>query len=564
MAGNKLRIVIVGGVAGGASCAARARRLSEQAVITVFERGPYVSFANCGLPYYVGQVIPRRDDLLLADPALFRERFNIDARVDSTVTAIDRRARTVAVVESPSGRRYTEGYDRLVIATGAEPVRPAIPGIDLPAIHSVWTVPEAERILERLSAGSPKRAVVVGGGFIGLEMVENLMHRGVAVTLVERLPQVMPLLDGELAEAVHLHLRSRRVDLRLATAVTGFAAGAGQSAEVRLDSGESIAADLVLLAVGVRPRVHLAREAGLAIGPRGGIVVDERMRTSDPDIWAVGDAVEVRHVVTGEPSLVPLAGPANRQGRIAADAILGLEPPAHTFRGAQGTAVCGVLGLTIAATGIGERQLRAAGRSDWERVYLHPDQHAGYYPGTQNMTLKLLFTRPEGRILGAQAVGGEGVDKRIDVIAMAIQMGGSVFDLEEAELCYAPQYGSAKDPVNLAGMIAANVLRGLQPLAHWDGLPAEGCRLIDVRDADEYARGHVPGALHLPLNQLRSRLGELPRDQPLRTYCFVGQRSYYATRILLQEGFSVCNLAGGYSLYRLVRRQLKRGKGAAA
>jgi len=274
--------------------------------------------------------------------------------------------------------------------------------------------------------------------------------------------------------------------------------------------------------------------------------------------------VEVRHVVTGRAALVPLAGPANRQGRIAADAILGLAPPAHTFRGAQGTAVCGVLGLTIAATGIGERQARASGNDAWERIYLHPDQHAGYYPGTQNMTLKLIFSKPDGRILGAQAVGGEGVDKRIDVIAMAIQMGGTVFDLEEAELCYAPQYGSAKDPVNLAGMIAANVLRDLQPLAHWDQGPFPDCTLLDVRDDDEFARGHAPGALHMPLNQIRGRLGELPRDRPIRTYCFVGQRSYYATRILLQEGFSVRNLAGGYALYRLVRRQLKRMKGAAS
>jgi NADPH-dependent 2,4-dienoyl-CoA reductase/sulfur reductase-like enzyme/rhodanese-related sulfurtransferase len=549
-----LNIVIVGGVAGGASCAARARRLSERAAITIFERGPYVSFANCGLPYYVGQVIRSRDDLLLSSPELFRERFNIDVRLHSTVTAIDPHARKVTVHEQPSGRSTTVSYDRLVIATGAEPLRPELPGLDLPGIFTIWTVPDADRILAHLQQTRTRRAVVVGGGFIGLEMVENLQRRGMAVTVIERLPQVMPALDAEMAEFVHGYLKARGVSLRLGQTVSGFAAAAAGAVAIDLSTGERLEADLVLVSLGVRPRSALAREAGLVLGPHGGIAVDARMRTSDPHIWAVGDAVEVRHVVTGEPALVPLAGPANRQGRIAADDILQAPAPIHQFRGAQATAVCGVLGLTIAATGVGERQLRQAGRTDWERVYLHPSQHAGYYPGAREIALKLLFARRDGRILGAQAVGLDGVDKRIDVIAMAIQMGGTVFDLEEAELCYAPQYGSAKDAVNMAGMIAANVLRGLLPLAHWDQPRPEASVLLDVREADEFAKGHVPGAVHLPLHQLRARLAELPRDRPIFTYCFVGQRSYYATRILAQAGFDVRNLSGGYLLYKMARR----------
>ncbi|MFH1566853.1 MAG: FAD-dependent oxidoreductase [Gemmatimonadota bacterium] len=544
------RLLVVGGVAGGASCAARARRLSETAQITVFDRGHHVSFANCGLPYYVGDIIHSEADLLVATPELFARRFRIDIRCRHEVTAIDRQARTVQVRDLEGGRQYREPYDALVLAPGAAPVRPPLPGIDLPGIFALRSIPDSRRIRQWIETKQARRAVVVGGGFIGLEMTENLVHRGLRVTLLEKLPQVMAVLDEEMVTPVHCGLRDAGVDLRLGEGVAEFRAAGGRLTVIS-DRGTAFETDMVILAIGVRPETNLAIAADLELGERGGIRVDEQMRTSDPHVWAVGDAVEVRDVVTGQWTLIPLAGPANRQGRIAADSIFGR--PAR-FRGVQGTAVCGLFGLIIAATGASERTLKRLGRA-YDKVYLHPGHHVRYYPGASPIDMKLLFDPGDGRILGAQAVGAEGVDKRMDVIATAVQRGMTVYDLEEAELCYAPQFGAAKDPVNLAGMIAANALRGDAPVVHWEDLPGSGATLLDVRDPDEFAEGHVPGAASIPLNELRDRLGEVPPGRPVWVYCQVGQRAYYATRLLRLSGYDAHNLTGGYKTYLAVQRE---------
>ncbi len=443
---GKQRILIVGGVAGGASCAARLRRLSEEVEITIFERGPYVSFANCGLPYYVGNVITDERDLLIATPQLFRSRFNIDVRVQSDVQAIDRERCEIEVRNIQKGEVYREGYDVLVLAPGASPIRPPLPGIDLPGIHTLRTIPDSRQIREWIVEREVKRAIVVGGGFIGLEMAENLTKRGISVTIIEMLPQVMPAIDPEIAILIQDHLITNGVSLCLDDAVAGFVhSNDGSAISVSTKSGENYETDMVLLAIGVRPEVTLARQAGLEIGALGGVRVDDHMCTSDERIWAVGDAVEVRDFITGEWALVPLAGPANRQGRIAADAILGRDV---RFRGVQATAVCRVFNMTVAATGVSEKVLQRSGISgqlnQYEKIYLHPGHHVGYYPGARPMTIKLIFSSRDGTVLGAQAVGEEGVDKRIDVIAMAIQRGSTVYDLEQAELCYAPQFGAAK------------------------------------------------------------------------------------------------------------------------
>ena len=539
------RVLIVGGVAGGASCAARLRRLDEAAEIVVFDRGPYASFANCGLPYFVGDVITDQRKLVVASSDLFRDRFNIEIRTRHEVLAIDRARRTIRVRDLEAGTESDEAYDALVLSPGAAPIRPPLPGIDLPGIFAVRTIPDSVRIRKWIEDHAPKRAVVVGGGFIGLEMAENLAHRGIAVTVLEKLPQVMPPLDPEVAQVVAEHLRERGVALHLGDGLASFASADGGRLAVVTESGARLPADLVILSIGVRPETQLAHDAGLPLGQRGGIAVDAEMRTADPHVWAVGDAVEVRDVLTGQELIVPLAGPANRQGRLAAESIAGRGRP---FRGVQATAVVGVFGLTVACTGASEKGLRRAGVAAFERVYLHPGQHAGYYPGAKPIQLKLLFGVPDGRVLGAQAVGLEGVEKRIDVIAMAIQMGGTVRDLAEAELCYAPQFGAAKDPVNLAGMIAVNHLDGLMPLAYWDALA--GAQLLDVREPDEFAAGHVAGAINVPLSQLRTRYAELPHDRRLAVYCAAGQRGYYATRFLLQNGYDAANLSGGYATYR--------------
>lgn len=545
MAGSK-RVLIVGGVAGGASCAARLRRLDEGCEIAVFERGPYASFANCGLPYYVGDVISDEARLLVASSELFRRRFAVAVHTGTEVLRVDLAARTIRVRELHEGGERDERYDALVLAPGAAPIRPQLPGADLPGVFVLRSIPDSRRIRERLAAGA-RRAVVVGGGFIGLEMAENLLRRGLEVTLLEKLPQLMPPFDPEMAAPLARHLEAKGVALRLGDGLAAIEAAADGSLAVVSESGARLAADLVILSIGVRPETAIARDAGLALGPRGGIAVDAEMRTSDPHVWAVGDAVEVRDAVTDQPAIVPLAGPANRQGRVAAESIAGRRT---RFRGVQATAVVGVLGMTAAATGASEKALRRAGVAAFEKVYLHPGHHAGYYPGAQPIHLKLIFSVPDGRVLGAQALGAEGVEKRIDVIATALQLGGSVHDLAEAELCYAPQYGSAKDPVNLAGMLAANVLSGDMPVAGWDAPRPPDVLLVDVREASEWAAGHVPGAVHLPLSELRERHGELPRDRELWLYCAAGQRAYYATRFLAQHGFRPRNLSGGYATWQ--------------
>jgi NADPH-dependent 2,4-dienoyl-CoA reductase/sulfur reductase-like enzyme/rhodanese-related sulfurtransferase len=546
----KKRVVIVGGVAGGATCAARLRRQDEDAEILVLERGPYVSFANCGLPYYVGNVIQEESKLLLASPTLFRERFNIEVRTRNEVLAIDRTASTVLVRDLEKGREYSEPYDALVLSPGASPIRPPWPGIDLPGIFTLRTVPDSREIRHWIEEKKTRKAVVVGGGFIGLEMAENLAHRGIAVTIVELASQVMPPLDPEMAEYAKQRLESRGVTLALADAVSEFGQGNNGNLMVHTKSGKTYEADLVVLAIGVRPETALARVAGLELGERGGIRVDSQMRTSDLRIWAVGDAVEVRNHVTGQWELIPLAGPANRQGRVAADAICGRD--AH-FDGVQATAVCGFFGLTVALTGATEKSLHRAGMVDFESIYLHPGHHVGYYPGAQAIHLKLIFRKSDGMVLGAQAVGEEGVARRIDVIATAIQMKATVFDLEEDELCYAPQYGAAKDPVNMAGMIAANVVRGDAEIAPWNELNSTKAFLLDVRQPSEFDAGSIPGSINIPLGLLRFRLGELPTDREIWVNCGVGQRAYYACRILSQHGLQARNLSGGYSTYRVLR-----------
>ncbi len=547
---KRRRILIVGGVAGGASCAARARRLSEAEEIIIFERGEYVSFANCGLPYYVGNVIKKEERLLMATSEMFRQRFEIEVRLQSEVIAIDRKNCRIEVKDLRTGETYFETYDVLVLAPGASPIKPPLAGIDLPGIFSLRTIPDSRRIIARIAEFKAKRAVVVGGGYIGMEMTENLRKLGLTVTIVEMQPQVMPLLDPEMAAPIHDELLKHGVVLRLNETVVGFEHNGDRSISVKLNSGQIEKADLVILSIGVRPEIGLAQDAGLEIGSRGGIKVDGQMRTNDPKIWAVGDAVEVRDIVTGHWGVIPLAGPANRQGRIAADVIMGRD---SSFRGVQGTSVVGIMGLVAAFTGPSEKNLRQMGIWDetaqLEKVYLHPAQHAGYYPGSNSISLKLIFSKVDGRIISAQAVGKEGVEKRIDVISMAIQKNGTVFDLEEAELCYAPQFGSAKDPVNMAGMVAANVLRDDVQLSHWEDLEKEKIMLLDVREPSEYKKGHIDGAVNIPLNDLRKRMGEIPKDREVWAHCFEGQRSYYAARVLSQYGYDIKNLSGGYKTY---------------
>jgi len=547
------RVLIVGGVAGGASCAARLRRLDEEAEIFVFERGPEVSFANCGMPYYVGGVIREKKQLLVASPEQFRDWFNVEVRTRCEVQSIDRQAKTVTVQNVHSGETATEAYDALVLAPGAAPIRPPLQGIDSPGIFTLRNLQELDGIVTWIDRHQAQRAVVVGGGFIGLEMAENLILRGLDVTIVERLDQVMPPMDAEMVSPVHGELKSKGVELQLGTEVTRFDQAANETINVVTKNHRQINTDMVILAVGVRPEVKLAQEAGLEIGSLGGIRVDPQMVTSDPSILAVGDAVEVRHVVTGQWTLIPLAGPANRQGRTAADVIAGRDAQ---YRGSQGTAVVGVFDLTLAATGASEKMLVEAGMA-YQKTYTHSDHHAGYYPGAETIAMKLLFDPQTGRVLGAQAVGKAGVEKRIDVLAMAIQKEATVYDLEEAELCYAPQYGSAKDPVNMAGFVAANILRDDVDIVHWperpDSIddPDSGPLVIDVRTPREVSRGAIPGTLNIPLGELRFRLKELPRDREIWVHCGVGQRSYYASRILKQHGFKVRHLSGGMLSFKM-------------
>ncbi len=540
-----MKIVIVGGVAGGASAAARARRLDESAEIVLIERGSDPSFANCGMPYYIGGEIAERGKLLVTPIARLEARYRLDVRARSQVERIDRAAKRVTVRNLVSGELYEETYNKLILSPGAAPFRPPIPGADLPGIYTLRNLDDADRLLE--ATLNSRQAVILGGGFIGIELAENLVQRGLNVTLVERNGQILPPWDAEMIVPLQSLLKERGVDVRLGESAAAFQQTTGQL-QVTLTSGTLIPADFVVLAVGVRPDNSLAVAAGLAVGERGGIQVDATMRTSDPDIYAVGDAIETVDAITGQPTQIPLAGPANRQGRIAADHIFGRSA---TYRGTQGSAIVGLFGKSAAMTGLSEKACLRLQRPH-EKVYLHAGHHAGYYPGAEQLSLKLLFNPQEGTILGAQAVGGAGVDKRIDVIATAMQGGLTVFDLEEAELCYAPQFGSAKDPVNMAGFIAGGVVRGDHPLRHSDDLLTGrlgDVTLIDVRTPAEYAQGAIPGAINLEIDQLRQRLAEIPSGKPVVAYCQVGFRGYLATRILLQAGFDAANLSGGYTTY---------------
>jgi len=550
---SKKRVVIVGGVAGGASAAARARRLSEDAEIVVFERGPHVSFANCGLPYFVGGEILQQSDLLLQTPKSLRARFNLDVRVRSEVLAVNRESKVVRARDLAVGKEYEQAYDALVLATGASPLKPPIPGIERPGHFVVRNVPDVASIQSWIHSGAVTRAVVVGGGYIGLEMAEQLKGRGLAVTLIEALPQVMAPLDPEMAAWLHQELRANDVELLLHDAVAAFepprADETARASTVVLKSGKRLPADLVVLGLGVRPEASLAKQAGLEIGPAGGIRVNEHLRTSDPQIWAVGDVIEVRDAITGAPSVIPLAGPANRQGRIAADNIFGRP---SRYVSTLGTAIVRVFNLAAGCTGANEKALRKAGVL-FHAIHLHPGSHAGYYPGAAPIALKLLFAPGTGKVLGAQAVGMDGVDKRIDVLATALKAGLTVHDLADLELAYAPPFGSAKDPVNLAGMAAQNVLNGDVALAQWSevsSLDPNVTLVLDVCSDDERKSGHIPGSMHIPLHQLRQRLSELPTDKEIVVSCRSGQRSYFAARILAQRGFQVRNLAGSYRTWK--------------
>lgn len=540
-----MKLVIVGGVAGGASAAARARRLSETADILLLERGPDVSFANCGLPYHIGEVIPQREKLLVTTPERLRERFRIDVRTRSEVEAIDRESKTIRIRNLESGVSFKETYDKLILAPGASPIRPPFPGADLPNVSVLRNLEDMDRI-KKLVDGSIKHAVVVGAGFIGIELAENLLHRGIGVTILDLGPQILAPFDPEMTTPILSAMKARGAEVLLRDSVESVNPAAN-GVSVRLRSGSIREAGLVILGIGVRPENKLALEAGLEIGPRGGIRVNELLETSDPDIYAVGDAVETSEFGSGERVQVPLAGPANRQGRIAADNVFGRKT---RYRGTQSTAILGFFEHTAAMTGMSEKLLKQRHRP-YQKVYIHPSDHAGYYPGASPMSLKLLFDPESGKLLGAQGVGKAGVDKRIDVLALAIQSGMTVFDLEEVELCYSPQFGSAKDPVNMLGFVASGLLRADHPQIAWEELAASKTELtlLDVRTKKEFEEGHIEGATNIPVDMLRGHATNLPHDRAIVVYCQVGQRGYLATRILLQAGFKVRNLAGGYKTY---------------
>ncbi len=551
-----MKTVIIGGVAAGAGCAARLRRLDESAEIVLLERGKYISYANCGLPYYIGGVIRSREALFVTKKETMESRFNVDVRTESEVLSIDREAKQVTVRNFRENREYRESYDKLVIATGSSPLRPPIPGIDSERIMTLWTVPDTDRIHAMVKEKGAKTAAVVGGGFIGLETAENLRHAGIEVTLIEAMDQVMAPLDREMAELLHEHLEENGVELRLSDGVDHFREEASRVA-VYLKSGKRVEADMVILSIGVRPNGRIAGDAGLALNERGGIITDEFLRTEDPDIYAAGDVVEVTDIVSGEPAMVPLAGPANKMGRIVADNIAGGE---EVYRGSQGSSVAKVFDLTAAVTGNGEKALQSRdwrkGR-EYETVLVAQNSHAGYYPGAVPMMLKLIFTKDGGRVLGAQIVGSRGVDKRIDTIGTAIRLGASVAELKALELAYTPPYSSAKDPVNMAAFAAENVIRGVTRFCDWNTPDTDSeAVLLDVREEAEVMAYEIPGAVNIPLGQLRSRLGELDPEKTYITFCAVGVRAYTGARILAQHGFDrVFVYPGGVRFYASTHRE---------
>jgi NADPH-dependent 2,4-dienoyl-CoA reductase/sulfur reductase-like enzyme/rhodanese-related sulfurtransferase len=553
-----MKVVIVGGVAAGASTGARVRRLDESAEIVILERDQYVSFANCGLPYHVGGAIPERDSLLLQTPESLAASLALDVRTGHEVVSIDPEAKDVAVREVETGRTYREPYDKLVLCPGADPVRPPIPGADHPRVDVLRNVPDMDRIIAHVEAGAT-RALVVGGSYIGLELAEAFRSRGLDTTVIERIERLMPWLDHEMTRILDFHVRGHGVDVRLGTSADAIRED-GDQLVVDLSDGTTVAADVVVLAVGARPNVALARDAGVQIGPLGGIVVDPQMRTSGPDILAAGDAVETEHLVTGVPTLSMLAGPANRQGRIAAETICGRD---SAYRSTQGTAVVKVFDMTAGGTGVTEAELNGRGIA-YRKVYTHHNGHAAYYPGTAPLFVKALFAPDDGALLGAQVLGWDGVDKRIDVFAVALRAGMTVYDLEHLELAYAPPYGSAKDPVNMIGYQAANLLRGDIDLWYPEDYPdcVDRAMVLDVRTPAEYAHWHIPEAVNVPYTELRSRLAEMPRDRPIYTYCRSGFRSYIAYCVLRQHGLETAFLSGGTITYHgFHRTPLRVGEG---
>ncbi len=539
------KIVIVGGVAGGASAACRARRLDEKADIVLFEKGSYVSFANCGLPYYVGGEIRERSKLTVQTPRSLRSRFNIDVRIESEVVGIDTANHEVEVIDHAQGTSYRETYDRLLLSPGAEPVKPPLPGADLPGVLTVRSIPDVDRVCELANATRARRAVVVGGGFIGIEMAENLVERGLCVELLEMADHVIKSLDYDMAVDLHRELRANGVNLHLKEGLKGIES-VKDVLVVNTQKGQHITCDIVILAIGVRPESTLAVSAGIECGSRGHIVVDDQMRTSAEDVYAVGDVIEVTDFLTGAQTAIPLAGPANRQGRLAAENMLGGN---RTYTGTQGSSVVKVFNLAAASTGLTEESARAQG-IDIDKTYLTQPSHATYYPGAKMMGLKILWEKGTGKLLGAQAVGQKGVDKRVDVIATAIRFGANVRDLASLELCYAPPFNSAKDPVNMAGFVAENVLGGkLRQFYPEDvaRLPRDGSvTLLDVRTPGECSRGMIEGFKNIPVDELRDRVEEIDRDKPVYLHCKSGQRSYIAYRILTGLGYECYNLAGGY------------------
>ena len=543
-----MKIIIIGGVAGGATTAARIRRVDETAEIILLEKGKHISYANCGLPYYIGGVIEEREKLFVQTPEAFSTRFRVDVRTENEVIFIDRKKKTVTVRQS-SEDTYEESYDKLLISTGASPVRPPLPGIDLPGIFTLRNVTDTDRIKEYINSHSPRKAVVVGAGFIGLEMAENLHAQGAKVSIVEMGNQVMAPIDFSMASLVHQHLMDKGVNLYLEQAVASFERE-GKGLKVTFKNGQSISADIVILSIGVRPETSLARAAELTIGPAGGIAVNNYLQTSDEAIYAIGDAIEYRHPITGKPWFNYLAGPANRQGRIVADNILGAKIP---YEGSIGTSIAKVFDMTVASTGLPGKRLRLEG-IDYMSSTIHPASHAGYYPDAMPMSIKITFDKQTGRLYGGQIVGYDGVDKRIDELALVIKHQGTVYDLMKVEQAYAPPFSSAKDPVAIAGYVAEDMITGKTNPVYWRELrdiEMENKFLLDVRTQDEFALGSLPGAVNIPLDELRDRMSELPKDRMIYTFCAVGLRGYLAYRILTQHGFDkVRNLSGGLKTYR--------------
>lgn len=545
-----MKVVIIGGVAGGATAAARLRRLDENAEIIVFERGGFVSYANCGLPYYVGGVITERKKLTLQTPASFKKRFNVDVRVHSEVTKILPQEHRVYVRELNSGKEYTESYDKLIYSPGAKAIFPPF-ATKNDRTFTMRTVEDTFRIDDFLKANPVQSAIVIGGGFIGLETAENLTHRGIRVTLLQLEDQIMTPFDYDMACILHSHLREKGIDLRLSHKVTSLYKS-GNQVIAEIEGKENISADIALVAIGVLPETELAADANLALGTKGAVLVDEHMRTSDPDIFAVGDAVLIKNNLTGQDTLIPLAGPANKQGRIAADNIANI---ASSYKGAQGSSVLKLFDMTAAATGLNERAALSAG-FDTDNVLLFLPDHATYYPGARNMTLKVLFEKKTGRILGAQAIGFGGVEKRIDVLATAIRAKMTALDLTELDLCYAPPYSSAKDPVNMAGFVIENVRSGIVKQHTWKDMDViradKNALLLDTQTKEEFNEAHFDGAINIPVDELRNRLSELDKNKKIYVNCYSGLRSYIACRILASHGFDCSNLAGGMRFYKVV------------